>query len=69
MRLGASLASTRGTFLQNSFYSFSVGLCVCSLNEAKASVPHGPCGMLCNIELSDQVVQANLTLVWWRGYL
>lgn len=66
MKLGANLAPTLGSFLQNSVHSFSMGLCVCSLNQAKASVPHGqgPCGMLCIIELSDQVAQATLTSVW-----
>lgn len=69
MRLGASLVTTPGSFLQNSAHSFSMGLCVCSLNQAKASVPHGqgPCGVLCIIELSDQVARANLTSVWGGG--
>lgn len=69
MKLGANLAPTLGSFLQNSVHSFSMGLCVCSLNQAKASVPHGqgPCGMLCIIELSDQVAQATLTSVWVEG--
>lgn len=65
MRLRASPASTPGSFLQNSVHPLSVGICECSHDQAKASVPHGkgPCGLLCSIELSDQVAQANLTLL------
>lgn len=69
MRLRASLAPTPESFLQNPVHSLSMVLYVCSLNQAKASVPHdqGPYGMLCIIELSTQVAQANLTSVWVEG--